>query len=364
MSDEQPDQEDRQFEATPRKLAEVRKKGDIPQSQDVAVAASYLGLLLVASSMGGAALAGMGGALAAFLDRPVAMADHLFGGGGGGVLFAAAVAGLAGPSSFWFAGPALAVLAALAAQRAIIFAPSKLAPKASRISPLSNAKQKFGREGLFNFAKSFVKLGAYGLALGLFLMSRLDGIATSAALSPDQAIARLFELALAFLAIVVVLSASIAVVDYFWQSADFARRQRMTLKELRDEMKESEGDPALKQKRRQRAIDIAGNRHLQDVPTADVVVVNPTHFAVALKWDRGSGKAPVCVSKGVDEVALKIRELAVDAGVPVRHDPPTARALHASVEIGDEISRDLYRPVAAAIRFAEAMRKRARERGL
>jgi flagellar biosynthetic protein FlhB len=101
---------------------------------------------------------------------------------------------------------------------------------------------------------------------------------------------------------------------------------------------------------------------MADVPKADVVIVNPTHVAVALKWNRTGGGAPVCVAKGVDEVALRIRAVAMDSGVPVRRDPPTARALHAAVGIGEEIRAEHYRPVAAAIRFADAMRRRAGER--
>jgi flagellar biosynthetic protein FlhB len=101
---------------------------------------------------------------------------------------------------------------------------------------------------------------------------------------------------------------------------------------------------------------------LTDVAAANVVVVNPTHFAVALKWDRARGGAPVCVAKGVDEIARKIRERAAEHGVPIHSDPPTARAIHATVEIGQEIRTEHYRAVAAAIRFAEAMRRRARKR--
>jgi flagellar biosynthetic protein FlhB len=136
----------------------------------------------------------------------------------------------------------------------------------------------------------------------------------------------------------------------------------MSRKELMDETKDSEGDPVMKQQRRQRAYDIATNRMMADVPKADVVIVNPRHYAVALRWDRTAGGAPVCVAKGVDEVALRIRTVAMEAGVPIRQDPPTARALHASVEIGAEIRPEHYRPVAAAIRFAEAVRKRARRK--
>jgi flagellar biosynthetic protein FlhB len=127
-----------------------------------------------------------------------------------------------------------------------------------------------------------------------------------------------------------------------------------------DEQKESEGDPHFKGQRRQRGIGIAMNQMLADVAKADVVIVNPTHYAVALSWNRGSTRAPVCVAKGTDEIAARIREMAAEHAVPIRRDPPTARALYASVEIGEEIGREHFRAVAAAIRFAEGLRRKAR----
>ncbi len=155
----------------------------------------------------------------------------------------------------------------------------------------------------------------------------------------------------------------VGLADLLWQRFDHARKLMMSFQELRDEAKESEGDPHLKSERRRRGQEIATNRMLADVPTADVVVVNPTHYAVALKWSREKGSAPVCVAKGVDEVALRIREAATVAGVPIRSDPPTARALHATTELGEEISHEHYAAVAAAIRFSEEIRAKARERG-
>ena len=127
-----------------------------------------------------------------------------------------------------------------------------------------------------------------------------------------------------------------------------------------DEAKASEGDPHVKQQRRQKGYEIAMNQMLADVPKADVVVVNPTHYAVALKWSRLPGEAPVCVAKGVDEIAAQIREVAMEAGVPIHRDPPTARAIHATVRIGEEIRPEHYQAIAAAIRFAEKMRARMR----
>ena len=131
----------------------------------------------------------------------------------------------------------------------------------------------------------------------------------------------------------------------------------MSRKELTDETKNSEGDPHMKQQRRQKGVSIAMNQMLADVPEADVIIVNPTHYAVALKWDRLSPGAPVCVAKGVDLVAARIRERATEAGVPIHSDPPTARALHATLEIGQQVPHDHYKAVAAAIRFADRIRK-------
>jgi len=147
-----------------------------------------------------------------------------------------------------------------------------------------------------------------------------------------------------------------------WQLFQHQRRNRMSRQELVDENKDSEGDPHTKLQRRQRGQAIAMNQMLTDVGRADVIVVNPTHYAVALKWQRGDRTAPICVAKGVDEIAARIREAGAAAGVPIHSDPPTARALHATVELGAPIRPEHYSAVAAAIRFAEAMRKRAGKR--
>jgi flagellar biosynthesis protein FlhB len=165
------------------------------------------------------------------------------------------------------------------------------------------------------------------------------------------------------LSITCVIAVTIAAVDMVWQRFEFTKRNRMTFQELRDETRQSEGDPHMKSQRRSRAHAIATNRMLLDVPKADVVIVNPTHVAVALKWSRARGSAPVCVAKGEDEVALRIREVAATAGIPLHSDPPTARALNATVQIGREILPEHYRTVAAAIRFSDRMRKAARARG-
>jgi len=156
------------------------------------------------------------------------------------------------------------------------------------------------------------------------------------------------------------MAAMIGAVDWMWEWAQHQLKNRMSRQDLMDETKSSEGDPQMKQQRRSRAQAIATNQMLADVPKADVVIVNPTHFAVALRWDRVGGDVPVCVAKGVDEIASSIRAAAAEAGVPVFSDPPTARSLHASVEIGAQIQPDHFRAVAAAIRFADMMRDKVR----
>jgi flagellar biosynthetic protein FlhB len=170
------------------------------------------------------------------------------------------------------------------------------------------------------------------------------------------------QLSLGFLTLVLVVAVVLGGIDFFWQRAEHIRRNRMSHKDMMDEHKQAEGDPHAKQHRRQRAQEIAMNRMLADVPEAAVVVVNPTHYAVALKWDRAQPGAPVCVAKGVDEIAARIRERAMEAGVPIRRDPPTARAIFDSVEIGAEIRAEHFAAIAAAIRFAEEMRRKARAR--
>ncbi|MFN4172073.1 MAG: flagellar biosynthesis protein FlhB [Pseudorhodobacter sp.] len=356
MSEEENSSE-KEHEPSQKRLDDARLKGEIPRSTDLTTAASYAGLLLAGLAFGPAILMATGNAAMMFLDQPDQMAGRFLGGGGG---LAGGILGTIGLAiAPLFLLPALATLLTLLAQRALVFAPQKLAPKLNRVSPIAGAKNKFGAKGLFEFAKSLCKLLVTSALLWLFLMGRAGEILMALHLSPGGSTAMMMRLILDFLVLVLCLSLVIGAIDLLWQRADHLRRHRMSRKEVMDEQKSSEGDPHLKARRRQKGQDIATNRMLVDVAGADVVIVNPTHYAVALKWDRTSRRAPVCVAKGVNEIAARIRERASLAGVPVHSDPPTARALHATLEIGAEIHPDHYRAVAAAIRFAERMRKRA-----
>jgi len=253
-------------------------------------------------------------------------------------------------------------LASLIAQRGIAPSGEKLKPKLSKISPLSQVKQKFGPTGLMDFLKRLVKLILISIIAFSILWAERNDIIGSARASAGAVTVLLLDLTMQLLIAATIVAGAIAALDLAWVRFDHNRKQRMSLKELRDEAKESEGDPALKAKRRRRATEIATNRMLSDVPQADVILTNPTHFAVALKWDKAPGSAPHCVAKGTDELAATIREMAQEAGVPIHRDAPTARALYATLEVGDEIHAEHYAAVAVAIRFAEDIRRRVRDR--
>ena len=357
----QDDDTEKPHEATPRKLDEARKRGEMPRTSDLTAAAATAGLLLITPLPGGWAPVRLGALGMGLIDRAEQLGPVFLGGGTAMTGTVLKQIGLAlAPVALL---PGLLALAVLFALRGVVFAPQKLEPKLSRISLLSNAKNKFGLSGLMEFAKSTLKLVIYGLVLWLFLRARLPDLLSALGQSPGPVTVLMLRMMAEFLAIVVAIMVVIGVVDYLWQRFDHHRKQRMSHQELREDHKQAEGDPHLKQKRRQRATEFASNRMLTDVPGAAVVIVNPTHYAVALKWQAGSAGAPVCVAKGTDEIAARIREIAQENHVPVHSDPPTARALFATTRIGAEILPEHYREVAAAIRFADEMRQRAARRG-
>ena len=352
MSGEGEEQDDKQYEASPKKLEDARRKGEVPRSTDLITTGSYAGLFIVGASVGAASLQDFATGLTSAIEQvssPESVALIANG------LLAHSLLSLA---PWGLVPPALALLSVVA-QRGFTITPDKLKMKGNRVSILSNAKNKFGRGGLFEFGKSVAKLTIFSVILLWYLSKQMPHVMATIALSPSAMVATMFDLTLRFMALILLVSLTIGCVDYFWQRAEHLRKNRMSRKDMTDEQKQSEGDPMMKQQRRQRGYDIATNSMLADVPDAAVVLVNPTHYAVALKWDRSSSSAPICVAKGVDQIAARIREAADGAGVPIHSDPPTTRALHASVELGKEIDPEFYAPIAVAIRFAEDMRRKA-----
>lgn len=361
MAQGQEEEADKSHEPTRHKLEQARKKGELARSADLNTAAAYAGFLLAALLAGAASVDTMGTVMVVLIGQAEPLSDLVFSGAAsapvGGIIGTVVTACLA-----WFLAPAALALLSALIQRSVVFAPSKLTPKMSRIDPVQNAKNKFGASGLFEFAKSFAKLFLYSVLLAFFLGYRFPEMAGSLHAEPAVIAALMGWTLVEFLCVVLAIAICIGGIDYMWQYHDHMRKNRMSHREMREEHKKHEGDPHLKQERRQRGMQIASRQMMADVPGADVVIVNPTHYAVALKWSRAEGSAPVCVAKGVDHIAYAIRECAIEHGVPIQQDPPTARALFASTEIGDQIDPRHYRAVAAAIRFSEAMRRRARSR--
>ncbi|MFG6079890.1 flagellar type III secretion system protein FlhB [Paracoccus litorisediminis] len=351
------DDDDKQFDASEHKLRRAREEGDIPRSAELSSALTYLGL------WGALSLA-----VVWLVPDWTAMAARGLGaepwpdGRGKSVMdLARAMTGQAGLGILAILVIiALPVLIGLIVQRAIIVTPKKLLPDINRVNPLKNAGQKFGRSGLVGFAISLGKVSLVAAGGWFLYRSLLGWILSTNAMAEMQWISGLDDVTRKALYLALGIGALFAGIDVLWKRFEFLRRQRMSRKEMQDEYKDSEGDPHFKAARRQKGVDIVMNAMLADVEKADVVIVNPTHYAVALEWKRGSGRAPVCLAKGVDEVARRIRERATQHNVPIWSDPPCARALHATVEIGHEISTEQFAPVAAAIRFAEAMRRKAR----
>lgn len=358
MSEEDQDSADKEHDASPQRLEQARKDGDIPRSIDLQAAASSAGFVLAFATFGPWIVTSTGTAGMVLLGQSDSFAALLAAGASGPIGGLVLAVGL--PLMAILLLPMLAVLGLAFATRSFLVTPSLLAPKLSRISLVATLKHKFGPEGLVEFAKSTVKLLLVAIVLYWFLAGRAEEILSTIYLEPMPASVVLSRLTLDFLSIILILTIVIGGVDYLWQRRLHANRNRMSTKEMMDEFKESEGDPQMKASRRQRAQEVANNRMLTDIATADVIIVNPTHYAVALRWDRAKGGAPVCVAKGVDEIARQIRERAALHAVPIHRDPPAARAMFATVEIGHEIRPEHYRAVAAAIRFAEAMRKKAR----
>lgn len=353
--------ESRDHEPTRKKLDDARAKGDVARSNDLVAALSLAAFVAVLAAFGAPLVRHFGEAAQAMIAGAGAFA--------GGAAEAAQGQGAATlmarmllPAVPLFVLPAIAALLALILQRSLVFAPDKLMPDLKRIDPFANAGRRFGRKGLFEFAKSFAKLIVTGALVLWFAVRALPEALVAAGLGGRQSGAVTVSLLAELLVFAAGTSLLFGLGDYLWEFFDHRRRNRMSQQELREEHRESEGDPHMKGARRQRAREIATNQMLADVARCDVVIVNPTHYAVALKWDRASGRAPFCLAKGTDEIAARIRERAQTAGVPIHSDPPTARLLHATVDIGAEIQREHYAAVAAAIRYVDRMRRRARER--
>jgi flagellar biosynthetic protein FlhB len=208
----------------------------------------------------------------------------------------------------------------------------------------------FSKQALLTFIKGLIKLVLIGVALFMLFWPERDSMEGMMSIEPIGIISLMRSFSLRLLGTVVAILAIVAALDYLLQYRQWYERQKMSLQELRDEFKDTEGDPKIKARIRQLRQERMKKRMMAAVPKATVVITNPTHFAVALQYERGMN-APVCVAKGADAIALRIREVAGKHGVPVIENPPLARVLHATVEIDDEIPAEHYKAVAEVIGY-------------
>jgi flagellar biosynthetic protein FlhB len=346
MADET-ERSSRTEEPTQRRLDEARRKGDVVKSADVPALASLAGAAAVLVFAGGGNARGMAAALTPFLAHPEQI--DLSGGGAVAVMRAALMASL--PAVLVLAAAALAGAAGNLVQHGFLWAPAKVAPELSKLDPLQGLKRLFGLENLVNFLKSLAKLGAVCAIAWFVLKPRIGAFENLPALDPAAILPYSAEVLRSLVAAVLAFTAGIAGLDWFLARQRFMARMRMTREEIKQDQRDSEGDPHVKGKQKQLRMIRARQRMIQNVPQATVVVTNPTHYAVALRYDRNETAAPVCVAKGVDRVALKIREVAEAAGVPVIEDPPLARALYATIDVDEVIPREHYHAVAQIIGF-------------
>lgn len=358
---EQNSAQEKTHEASEQKLEQARKKGDFARSMDAQAAAAYVGFSLAILLTGTWSMVHIGETLMTFLSRPHELATLFLSPAAPSISLDVFTRVASGAAPLLLM-PGGMVLLLLLAQRAIVFAPDKVKPKLSRLSPISNAKNKYGPNGLMEFLKSAIKLVAVSVVLAIAVLAEVDRLPAYTQIGPRFLPELLGHEFWNIATGVLFLAFCIALIDIMWQRHSHAKKMRMSHQEVKDEHKQSDGDPHMRATRRERAREIANNRMLHDVPTADVVIVNPIHYAVALKWDRSPGSVPICVAKGVDEIAQRIRLRAEQAGVPVQEDPPTARSLHATVDVGHPVSPDHYKAVAAAIVFADKLRAAQRER--
>jgi flagellar biosynthetic protein FlhB len=245
---------------------------------------------------------------------------------------------------------ALAAAAGNMVQHRLVWSVEALTPKLSKISPIAGAKRLFSKQALVNFVKGLLKLALVGTVFAALLWPERRRLAGLVSTDPAAIMPLAKTLSEELFGAVVAILAIVAAADYLFQYRQWHERHKMSLRELRDEFKQAEGDPKIKGKIRQLRQARAKKRMMAAVPTATVVITNPTHFAVALKYERGMN-APVCVAKGTDLIALKIREVATANDVPIVENPPLARTLHATVEVDGEVPAEHYKAVAEVIGY-------------
>lgn len=346
--------------ASPRKLEQAREEGDVPRSKELATCTILLAGGIAFWVSGERFIDSVNRMLASGLSIEREYAFDL------NLLFQNMIPGLIDIAIGLAPIFGILILVALSSPLLIggwLFSSKALMPKFSRMNPIKGVGNMFSVRSLIELVKAIGKAGLVGIIAWLVISTQIDSMLGLSAQVLPVAAAHMGEiLVLGFITIVCAL-VIIAMIDAPYQMIHYANKLKMTREEVRKESKESEGDPHVKARIRQTQREMARRRMMAEVPTADVVVTNPTHFSVALKYAEGKMKAPIVVAKGADEVAAKIRELAQEHKVPLLEAPPLARALYRHAELGDEIPSALYTAVAEVLAYVFQLRMYADKGG-
>jgi len=348
------DDSDKTEQPTGKRLEEAREKGDVPQSQEVRIWASLLGAFIIVAVLPGRIARGVANTILPLLQHSDSfdvtpeslrlLVVHLASGIGLALAWPFAVV------------IAITLIAMVGQTKGFLWLPNKLMPDPSRLNPMTGLTRMVSMQHLTDFIKQLLKVGLVGGLLGWMIWSHVREYAQLGQLELLGILAYLHDRVYALVLTVLLLVTVLTIADYGLQYWRFIEKMKMTKQELRDEHKQSEGDPMVKMRLRNLRSKRARQRMMQAVPNADVVVTNPTHFAVALKYDMDTMNAPMLVAKGGDLVALRIRELAEENEVPIVENPPLARALFATVELDQEIPPDHYKAVAEVISYVMGLK--------
>ncbi len=353
MADEK-NKDDKTEAPTQRRIEQAVERGDVAKSQELLnwfmLGAGTLSLM----AAGGPISSQLNASMRGLLERSheISVNSTAFAGYSWHVA-AILAAALAIPFLFGV----IAAIGGNLIQHAPLLSSQALAPKVSRLSPMSGLKRIMGKEGLVNFTKGLLKITIVGAALWFLLRAeafKLDIVTQSA---PAALLPLMQSMVLKMLGAVLAIFAFVALADFAYQRFTWMQRLKMTKQEIKEEFKETEGSPEIKKRIREIRNAQARRRMMAAVPKASVVITNPTHYAVALRYERGMA-APICVAKGADLVALKIREIAGEHRVPIVENPPLARALHKIVEVDDEVPEEHYKAVAEVIGYVMRLRGR------
>jgi flagellar biosynthetic protein FlhB len=347
MADDQ-DKSQQTEEPTAKRLEQARDAGDIVKSTEVTAFLLLGGGTLAIAMFGKYAAVALARVLILFLEQPDAMSVD-----GAGL---SAMMGLLLPKLGMAVAPFFAVMIAAGLAGHLLqsrpgFSLDRIAIDFSKISPLAGLQRMFGPEGWMNLLKGLAKMAIVAVAIWTQLWPERGGLESILNQSTPQVLGDMSHLLFKVLLAALSALGVIAGLDYFWQRMRFLSRNRMSKQEVKEEHRQNEGDPAIKAKIRQLRQERARKRMMAKVPEATVVIMNPTHYAVALKYESGKMAAPVCVAKGVDALALRIRAVAEENDVPVVENPPLARALHATIEIDEPVPPEHFKAVAQVIGY-------------